>query len=251
MPRPDRRPAPAPLDSPALYRGAADAPAFEVKFLLTDAQAREVELQLWSSLAPDPHGDPALGGAYRVTSVYFDTPGLDVYRRTDGFRRRKYRVRRYGALPIAFLELKAKRAGQVRKRRTPVPLAEVPRLSGDAPADWPGAWFAERLAARGLKPVCRVSYDRVALVGSTAGGPIRATFDRSAVGEPATGPAPDRVDGGRPLLGDEVIAELKFLGGMPAVFKDVVEGLRLVPRKVSKYRRCVDAVGLAPGRESA
>jgi VTC domain len=246
MPRPDRRAVSAALDSPALYRGDADVPAFEVKFLLSESEAREAEKRLRTSLASDPNADPALGGAYRVTSVYFDTTAFDVYRRTEGFRRRKYRVRRYGTAAVAFLEQKAKRAGQVRKRRTAVPLAELARLAGEVAPDWAGAWFVERLTVRGLRPVCRVSYDRVALVGTTAGGPIRVTFDRSAAGAPAAGADPDRVEGGRPLLNGEVIAEMKFLGAMPAVFKEVVEGLRLAPRAVSKYRRCVEAAGLAP-----
>jgi hypothetical protein len=244
MPKPDRLL--ATLESPALYRGDADVPAFEVKFLLTETEAHEAQRRLRTDLAPDPHGDPALAGAYRVTSVYFDTPTLDVYRRTEGFRSRKYRVRRYGTGTTAFLEQKIKRAERVRKRRTTVPLMELPRLAGDVPADWPGAWFAACLAGRGLKPVCRVSYERFALVGSTPDGPVRATFDRCAVGVPAAGPSPDRVLDGKPLLAGEVIAELKFLGAMPAVFKDVVEGLRLSARPVSKYRRCMDAVGLAP-----
>jgi hypothetical protein len=34
---------------------------------------------------------------------------------------------------------------------------------------------------------------------------------------------------------------------MPGPFKAVVEDLRLTPRSVSKYRRCVEAVGLAVG----
>jgi hypothetical protein len=181
-----------------------------------------------------------------VTSVYFDTPAFDVYRRTVGFRRRKFRVRRYGTAAVAFLEQKVKRTGQVRKQRTAVPLAELARLAGAVPADWPGAWFVERLTTRGQRPVCRISYERVALVGATAGEPIRVTFDRSAIGESVAGPVPDRVEAGRPLLAGEVIVEMKFLGTMPAVFKEVVEGLRLTPRPVSKYRRCVAAAGLAP-----
>jgi hypothetical protein len=245
MPRPDRQAVSAALDSPALYRGDADAPAYEVKFLLTEADARALEQRLRPVLAADPHADPALGGAYRVTSVYFDTARLDVFRRSEGFRRRKYRVRRYGDAPTAFLEQKVKRDQQVRKRRTAVPLGELPRLSGDVPADWPAAWFVKELGARGMRPVCRVSYERVALVGTTAGGPIRVTFDRSAVGESAARPIPDRVEAGRPLLTGEVIAEMKFLGAMPAVFKDAVEALRLATRPVSKYRRCVVAAGLA------
>ena len=77
LPKPDgyRHP-PAILVFPGLYRDEAAMPAFEVKFLLTKAEALEVERRLRGRLAPDPHADPALGGAYRVTSVYFDTANL-------------------------------------------------------------------------------------------------------------------------------------------------------------------------------
>jgi hypothetical protein len=53
------------------------------------------------------------------------------------------------------------------------------------------------------------------------------------------------------VLADEVITEFKFLGAMPTAFKDLVEGLRLAPRSVSKYRRCVEAVGLVGGPADA
>ena len=238
---------PAILVSPGLYRDEAETPAFEVKFLLTNAEAREVERQLRGRLAPDPHADPALGGAYRVTSVYFDTPNLDVYRRSDGYRRRKYRVRRYGGAPSVFLERKAKKQQRVRKRRVSIPLAELATLAGEVPREWPGAWFAAQLAKRQLRPVCRVSYERVALIGACPEGPIRVTFDRAAQGGPAADADPEPVADGPPLLQDEVITEFKFLGAMPAAFKEVVEGLRLGPRSVSKFRRCVEAVGLAVG----
>lgn len=229
---------PAHLESPSLLR---DAPAFEVKFLLTGAQAAEAERRLRTSLVPDPHADPT--GHYRVTSVYFDTPAFDVFHRADGYRRRKFRIRRYGLSPTAFLEQKSRSGPEVKKRRTAVPLPELARLF-EEPADWPGGWFAAKLARRGLRPVCRVSYDRVALVGASADGPVRVTFDRAAVGTEAAGPVPERVADGKALLADEVIAEFKFLGAMPAAFKDVVAELRLEPRGLSKYRRCAAAVGL-------
>ena len=232
------------LESPALYRGDADVPAFEVKFLLTEAEACAVEQRLRPRLAADPHADPSSGGTYRVTSIYFDTPSFDVYRRTERYRRRKYRVRRYGDSASAFLEQKSKSAQQVRKRRTAVPLVELSELVGPPRLDWAGAWFAQQLAARGLQPVCRVSYERVALIGSCTNGPIRVTFDRSARGQKATGHGPEPVSDGVPLLHDEVIAEFKFLESMPPAFKTVVEDLRLTPRPVSKYRRCMEAVGL-------
>jgi VTC domain len=228
--------------SPGLFRSAGTAPAFEVKFLLTEAEAAEVEQRLRGRLASDPHADG--NGTYRVTSVYFDTPQFDVYRRTERYRRRKYRVRRYGTAPSVFLERKYKNDQEVRKRRTALALTEVASLTTGHASDWPGAWFASQLTVRGLRPVCRVSYDRIALVGACHDGPIRVTFDRKAHGAPADGLTPVPVTDGPGLIGGEVITEFKFLSAMPAVFKDVIEALRLNPRPVSKYRRCVEAVGL-------
>jgi hypothetical protein len=246
LPDPEsRRYVPALLESPALYRGDADLPAFEVKFLLTEAEAREVEHRLRPCLGIDPHGDPAAGNTYRVTSVYFDTAGFDVYRRSEGYRRRKYRVRRYGASTSVFLEQKTKSNQRVRKRRTPVLDSELSALADSQLNGWAGSWFAERLATRGLLPVCRVTYQRLALVGISAEGPIRLTFDRATNGQPASGPVPEPVTDGAPLLRDEVIAEFKFLGAMPAVFRSVIEAMRLSPRPISKYRRCVESSGIA------
>jgi len=229
--------------SPGLYQSRDTAPAFEVKFLLTESEAIEAEERLRTRLGPDPHADAT--GAYRVTSVYFDTPAWDVFRRSDKYRRRKYRVRRYGSAPTVFLERKSKTQQRVRKRRTALSLAELPALSNGVAADWAGAWFARQIAARGLQPVCRISYQRIAFVGTNHEGPIRVTFDRTAHGGPADGLAPESVVDGQALLDGEVIAEFKFLASMPALFKDVIEGLRLGPRPVSKYRRCIEAVGLA------
>jgi hypothetical protein len=218
-----------------------------LKFLLTEAQVREVEGRLREHLARDPHADPTLGHAYRVTSAYFDTPRFDVYHRAAGHRVHKFRVRRYGTDPTTFLERKSKRAGRVWKRRTGVPLAEAAGLLRGAADGWAGEWFARLLAARGLRPVCRITYERTAFVGAGPDGPIRLTFDRAARGLASALPAVEPFDGGTPLLGGGVIAEFKFLGGMPRLFKDVIEELRLVPSGVSKYRRCVDAAGLLAG----
>src|SRR5207302_7532649 len=115
------------FESPSLAVRGGGA-AYELKFLLDETRAQEVEAWARLRLALDPHGDPALGGAYRTTSLYFDTPELDVYHRSPSYRRRKFRVRRYGSAPLAFLERKAKWGDRVAKRRTSVPEEEWPRL---------------------------------------------------------------------------------------------------------------------------
>src|SRR5947208_6777877 len=95
-----RSPEPAaPLLSPALTNGAGQA--FELKFLLPADRAAAVEEWARRWLTPDPHGQ---AGTYRVLSLYCDTPGLDVYHRAPGYRRRKYRLRRYGLAEVIHLE---------------------------------------------------------------------------------------------------------------------------------------------------
>src|SRR5439155_22125195 len=107
----------------------SDGAAYELKFLLDETRAQDVEAWAELRLALDPHSDPALGGASRTTSLYFDTPELDVYHRAPSYRRRKFRVRRYGSAPEVFLERKSKWGDRVAKPRTAVPAAELPLLA--------------------------------------------------------------------------------------------------------------------------
>jgi hypothetical protein len=239
-----------PLESPSLFRpGTRDdgIPAYEVKFLLTEEQARGVENRLRDRLAPDPHADPALGGAYRTTSLYTDTPDFAVFRRAGDSARSKFRVRRYGAGGPAFLEQKDKDGDRVRKYRSSVGHHELPKLAAaTAPPGWPGSWFHHHLGLRRLRPVCRVTYDRVAFLGVAEGAAVRVTFDRNVRGEAADGWELEAVEGGPELLPGLIICEFKFRLAMPVLFKDIVGALALNPATVSKYRRFVAAAGLVP-----
>jgi hypothetical protein len=244
---------PESVESPSLASPGAAGPAFELKFLLDEARAQEVEAWARGRLAIDPHGDAALGGAYLTTSLYFDTPELDVYHRSRGYKRRKFRVRRYGAAPWAFLERKSKWGDRVEKRRAAVPGEELALLANPmSVVTWPGHWFHRRLVARRLGPACRVSYHRTAYVGACAEGPLRLTLDRRPRGAPAGDWAVGPLEAGLPLLRGQAILELKFRAALPGPFRELVEGVRLSPSGVSKYRRCREAWGVAPqGREAA
>ena len=83
---------PAAHVSPGLYDCPDDGAAYEVKFLMTDEQAADVERRLRADLTLDPNGDRALGDAYRVTSLYFETPQFHTYRRQATYRVQKYRI---------------------------------------------------------------------------------------------------------------------------------------------------------------
>ena len=116
--------------SPSLRKNH-DATAFEIKFLLPFAVAKEVLERARRQMQLDPHCDPQLGEAYEVHGLYFDTDDFHVYHRVNSHAVHKLRLRRYGRMQSIFLEHKAKVKGRVRKkRRTPLDDGEIPLLFG-------------------------------------------------------------------------------------------------------------------------
>ncbi|HZW06683.1 MAG TPA: VTC domain-containing protein [Phycisphaerales bacterium] len=245
-------------ESPSLIVGrlaaedGTEAPeAFELKVLVSSETADAVAE--WAAgaggLRPDPHADPASGGCYTTTTLYLDTPALDVYYRREGFARRRFRLRRYGEDGWAHLECKTKSGDLVHKQRTAVPLAEASRLAGaHAENGWAGDWFHGRIAGRGLLPASMVTYRRAAFVGSCPEGPLRVTIDRQARSRLCVDPGewtPRRVEAGEgvDVLGGSAIVELKYLAALPLPFKTLMKNLTLHPGSVSKYRLGREALG--------
>jgi hypothetical protein len=224
--------------------GSHEADAFELKFHLSTADAGRVEAWARRRLLPDPHGDE---GAYLTTSLYCDTAGLDVYHRSPGFRRSKFRLRRYELSSEIYLERKRRKGDRVRKRREAIELDDLPLLSGaDVPPDWPGLWFFQKMCERALRPVCRIAYRRTAFQGMSSGGPIRLTLDRHVIGAPANKWDLSPLADGKPLLAG-VVLEMKFRTSLPLLFRDLLEELPPLGR-ISKYRLSVEAWGLAGER---
>jgi hypothetical protein len=225
------------LSSPSLSTAAA-GDAYEIKFRLSADEAAWAESWARRHLQPDPHGD---NGVYRTTSLYLDTPFLDIYHKTPGYRRSKYRLRRYGSEEWVHLERKIRRGDLVRKRRDTIPLADVSRLL-DAEA---GGWFGDRVRQRLFRPVCWIGYTRTAFLSATTNGPLRLTLDRVVLGTLATTwTVPPRVEG-RALMPDEVILELKYRHNLPVLFHDLLAVLPSRMAGVSKYGRCVETWDLA------
>ena len=225
------------ISSPSLSTEPGGGDAYEIKFRLTAEEARWAETWARQHLQPDSHGD---NGVYRTTSLYLDTPFLDIYHKTPGYRRSKYRLRRYGSAEWVYLERKIRRGDRVRKRREVVSLAEVSRLLDDGV----GGWFGNRVRRRLFRPVCWVGYTRTAFLSMTANGPLRLTLDRNVLGTPATmWTVPPRLEG-RALLPDEVILELKYRNSLPMLFHELLAVLPSHLAGVSKYGRCVEAWNL-------
>lgn len=227
--------------------------ATELKFVVDPATAQRIRAWARERLEPDPNAGGACGDTYRVASIYHDTPEFAIFRREGWLRHSKFRIRRYDG-GIVFLERKLKLGGLVAKRRAALSPAQLERYD-QLPE--PARWFAARTAARRLRPVCRVDYDRTARVALTANGPIRLTLDENLCARPAGAP---RFDDALPAvrLTDEVVLELKFRRDLPVRFKELVGEFLLEPRAFSKYRAAVQALGLGPreldavtGREPA
>lgn len=233
------------LASPSLSIPGQSAPAFEIKFLISEQQGHSVENWAREQLQPDAHGDETDGGAYQTQSLYTDTPQFDVYHRTPKYRRRKFRVRRYGQGSDVFLERKTRQGDKVAKRRDTISMAELSWM-GQALSvtDWPGHWFHSRLIARELRPVCQIRYRRTAFVGSTSEGTVRLTMDRQVQGALVSDWSLETSGELRSLLEGCVILELKFREAMPLLFKKLVQDRMLSPTGVSKYRRCLEAWNL-------
>lgn len=218
--------------------------ASEIKFLISRARADQIRSWARARLSADPHAGGAAGDGYQITSLYFDTSQFDVFHRRGSFGRSKYRIRRYGDGEIAFLERKLKTRGLLTKRRSIVPLNELEQLAGDeVERDWPGHWFHRRLLARGLNPVCQISYQRTARVAMTQYGPIRLTLDDNLRAVPTTDWHFNEAEG-QLILKDQVILEMKFRYAMPALFKYLVEEFALTPKPFSKYRLAAARLGL-------
>ena len=216
--------------------------ASETKFLVPAESGEPLRQWARRHLEADPHGRGPHGDEYLTTTLYFDTPAFDVFHRRASYGRSKYRIRRYNGSPDVFLERKLRRPRMLTKRRTPVPVQALAYLDAD-PDSWSGQWFHRRLALRKLRPVCEISYHRVARGLQGPSGPVRLTLDERLTAHRIERPAFGEVSDGRPFVEGQLILELKYRDPAPAVFKRLVEEFGLVPCAVSKYRLGMAALG--------
>jgi len=164
---------------------------YELKYVIHISRIPAMVDDLLHFMEPDAYGDA--DGFYRVTSLYYDSPDLAMYRsKVEGLKfRRKLRVRIYPGDDIrgvtrAFAEIKQRYNRTVQKRRVRLPLADAEALcAGDLdPHDFKdpldAAAASEMLymvRAMQLRPRCIVSYRRRALVGGRYDPGMRLTFD--------------------------------------------------------------------------
>ena len=259
-----------PLASPSLWRPKYNPSqtqltpskngAFEIKFLVEESLVESLIPKVAAQMQLDPHAD-TITGSYSVEGIYFETDLRDVYRRTPGYSRKKYRIRRYGEGPVVFLERKSKRNGIVSKRRLQLDSSELttvlkeryaisdrnPHVENldESSGQSETTWFYKRLDRLKLRPTLCISYDRVAFLQMENTGPIRLTVDRS-IGCCSLNQLhfPCKADYQRIFEGKSVI-ELKFRDIMPNNFREIIEEYKLISQPVSKFRKAMVVTGLA------
>lgn len=246
---------------------------YEIKFPVNHAQKERFLDAARYALTEDPHGENA---CYRVTSVYFDSRGLDFFwEKVDGIAiRRKVRLRCYGEFHEGngwedrpyFLEIKHRIKDSVYKERVRVTAEGARRMTEDASVICSArdfvtgeerAWAStiatlESLQARWqLVPTNAISYRREAWVG-VVDERLRLTFDQMAtVHEPDNFQAAS-LHRGLPIIPPgHYVMEIKFNDVIPRWMRDIIAEQNLLPRRFSKYASGASVLGLIPRRSLA
>ncbi len=214
----------------------------EVKFIVTEATASELCQWARLELDADPNAAAPGGDNYRITTLYFDTQGFDLFFRRRSHARAEFRIRSYNEGEIVFLERKLRVRGHVLKRRSEVLRVDLPRLH-DRAEPWAGRWFARRLQHRRLRPVCQLAYSRTARISRSAAVPVRLTIDRRIR---VTGVDTIAFNNARGIevMPGRAIVEMKYGVTMPLLFEQMIDRFALHPLPISKYRLAVEALGL-------
>ena len=161
-------------------------------------------------------------------SIYFDTDGLRRFtdHRNQKLHRQKVRTRAYVNSGEAFLEIKRKNnRGRTKKKRTGIPMGELPDFRADAAAcRYLDEWSDYR--AEEIRPTLETAFDRITLVNPALTERITIDTDlrfknfRSGLGTD---------------LGDAVIIELKQDGRAASPMKGILLDHRVKPARLSKY----------------
>jgi hypothetical protein len=234
---------------------------FEHKFFISDDLALAVREALRDQLELDAHTPAGSVRGYKVHSIYFDTPTLNLYQFTRaGLQERfKLRVRYYDQQPegLAFVEVKEKRSGQTYKWRfqadkqfaAGVLGGQRSRQIDEALCNGGNhlalAEFCRRQDALRAAPKLIVTYEREAF-NSRDEASVRITFDRritaNAFGRDSAWRVPPY---GVNVGGLSVVLELKYSGELPAWLQEIVARFGLNRTSYSKFAECIDALGIS------
>ena len=161
-------------------------------------------------------------------SVYFDTPGMNMFLDHHNRRlvRQKVRTREYVNSGTAFLEIKRKNNHRrTRKKRIAIGEREMLGFAGNPDACAFLAGYS-RFTAAEIRPVLSTAFRRITLVNPAR--TERLTIDTSLL-------FTNFLTGKKASLEDAVIIELKQDGHAASQMKGILLDHRVKPVRVSKY----------------
>jgi len=222
---------------------------YELKYVIHASRIPALVDDLLYFMEPDAHGDG--DGFYRVTSLYYDSPDLAMYRsKIEGLKfRRKLRVRIYPGDDIrsvtkAFAEIKQRYNRTVQKKRVTLPLADAEALAAgdfdpydlEDPLDQAAASeMLYMVRAMQLKPRCIVSYRRRALVGGQYEPGMRLTFDAMLSGRVYALKVNEDAQNHLFMPADWLVMEVKVNERIPTWTTSVLARHQCRLQRVSKY----------------
>lgn len=225
---------------------------YEFKYLVPTEQYDALRSTVLPFLRPDFFAAKQTDGRYTVRSIYFDTPGFEMYHtKVEGIAHRmKVRLRGYNQgdeSSTVFMEIKRKYEGPILKNRSSAPYGVVLQLfkgvsldsfNGEVSNHDNTRRFFYQILSRNMRPVVNVIYEREPFLGANLDpeNDFRLTFDLHL--RSMAYPSVDQ------LFGDEgahfafpgfFILEVKFNRYCPAWIKPVLEDFQLRKEPASKY----------------
>jgi len=219
------------------------ASRFECKYLVEPETIPVIRGMVRQYMRPDRYAIHRRGHRYTISSLYYDSPTLDLFQSTCEGRRNRYklRVRSYSDDPDTplYFEIKKRSDQVVLKNRCAINRAAASRvlagreLTENLPEDL--VRFRWRMRQILAEPVVRVRYEREAYE-SRAHDPVRLTFDYDI--QHAVTRSPDCSLGGAnwhrtPI--DGVVVEIKFTNTCPLWVSHLVDRLQLMRESIPKY----------------
>lgn len=231
---------------------------YEFKYLVPVEQYESLRGAVLPFLRPDGFAAMQPDRRYTVRSIYFDTPGFEMYHtKVDGVAHRmKVRLRGYNrgdASSRVFMEIKRKYESPILKNRCEAPYQTVLQLFKGQPLDGlqdvvsnpdNARRFFYQILSRNLRPVVNVIYEREPYLGIhfDPENDFRLTFDLHL--RSIAYPSVEKLfheSGAQFAFPGFFIMEVKFNRYCPAWIKPMLEDFQLRKEPVSKYVGAINA----------
>jgi hypothetical protein len=227
---------------------------FEMKYLVTEAEAAAITCYVRPFLQPDRYSKLQRGGMYPIVSLYLDSPDLQLCRESlTGLKNRfKLRIRSYTDEPDypRFFEIKRRINRVILKSRARVMDRDVPTLLTGR--SLPPQGFTTDMEALSqfqlytmvvhAGPMILIRYMRQAFESSSENR-VRVTFDRELCYKVSSEPYVRLSGTGwqhNDLTRGNAILEIKFTGCYPTWLTRLVRYFNLEARSISKFATSVE-----------